>query len=217
MLSSLLSLAASLARAASCSLGLKSILDNFLPASGARIRDLGVFRMSGSSCSEVCNVVNIRHCGCRLHSITHQGDVVEVLHERLGNGPPHPLQPLLDGGPRPLPRVPALGLPPRRGRAPRLLGQRVVGCGRGGGGGGVSSLCGDVDAVVGDPLVAAIRVVQLGTGCRSTLLLRNIIFLFYIMQAKIFTLFESVTLMFEKGETSATGLFRVSTCWARAE
>ena len=56
MLSSLLSLAASLARPASCSLGLKSFLDNFLPASGARIRDLGVFRMSGSSCSEVCNV-----------------------------------------------------------------------------------------------------------------------------------------------------------------
>ena len=56
MLSSLLSLAASLVRAASCSLGLKSFLDNFLPASGARIRDLGVFRMSGSSCSEVCNV-----------------------------------------------------------------------------------------------------------------------------------------------------------------
>ena len=56
MLSSLLSLAAFLVRAASCSLGLKSFLDNFLPASGARIRDLGVFRMSGSSCSEVCNV-----------------------------------------------------------------------------------------------------------------------------------------------------------------
>ena len=117
------------------------------------------------------NVVDIRHCGCRLHIITHQGNVVEVLHERLGDGPPHPLQPLLDGGPRPLPRVPALGLPPRRGRAPRLLGQRVVGGGRGG---GVGSLCGDVDAVVGDPLVAAIRVVQLGTGCRGTLLLRNI-------------------------------------------
>ena len=104
---------------------------------------------------------------------------MEVLHERLRDGPPHPLQPLLDGGPRPLPRVPALGLPPRRGRALRLLGQRVVGGGRGGGGGG-GSLRGDVDAVVGDPLVAAIRVVQLGTGCRGALLLRNMKIFYFI-------------------------------------
>ena len=97
---------------------------------------------------------------------THQCDVMEVLEEGLGDGPPHPLEPLLDR--RLAPDILEVGGGGGRGSLPPdhhhgLLGlldggHGVVGADGGHGGGQGAGL--QVDTVVWNPLVTSVGIIK---------------------------------------------------------
>ena len=94
---------------------------------------------------------------------------MEVLQQRLCDGPPHPLEPLLDW--RLAPNVLEVGWSRGRGSLPpdhhhwlpSLLDGRHRVVGAVGGQGGGQATCLKVDAVVGNSLVTSVGVVKSGT------------------------------------------------------
>ena len=127
------------------------------------IKDLGVLRISGSSDSELYKIRILNKQFGQCLSEPYQCDVVEILHQRLRDRPPHLLQLLLDWRHDLLVVVLHVdaSLPEDDGRGgPLLAGDEGVVGSVGGGGGGEATLL--HHAVVGHNLVAVLGVVQSG-------------------------------------------------------